>query len=800
MPIGVLVRRPHTVRLLTIVVLVGMLASAAGRGMAASSSVVVTMDVTSSVSITDQCTDPRGFRFGTVQPGTPALTATGAGVCRVQFASSNDSAMLRAAQSDGAGVAMTSSSLAWDETSWGDGNISEVSFAPGTTTGWAVGTNGLLLQSTDGGASWSPHTCTPCGTRHLHSVSAASTSAVFVGSSSGKVFRWNGTTWEELTAAGQLVNVSNLDAVDASTVWIATGSGYMFKSTNANVAAASVTWTQYRPTTVDFNGIDAVDANAVFAVGNSGVVARTTNGGGDLVATTTSSLGSIRDVAAVSATSAVVANSGGSAFDTTDGTTWTARSTGMRELVTDLERNGSTVYAAGELGRVAKSTDGGITWSVVRDTPMADSIFSLAIVNGSTTLVGGGRGKQLLRSTDDGASWSFRNASASPNLVSVAAVTESEAFAVGESGALRHTTNAGASWAAQASPTTETLRGIAVSGLDGDRLVAVGDAGAIVSTTDAGATWTLRSSGTVERLRGVTLVEDRYAWAVGDNGTILRSTDGGVRWSAQASGTTLRLNDVVAVSRNIAWAVGGAATSGGSKVILATTDGGASWTQQVSTTGSEFSSVDAVSATHAMAMGFDGRLYRTTDGSTWSSAVINGGRAYAVSMASDEVAYASYYGTVQRSVDGGTTWTSVSGVSWHSFKGLDALDPDTVIATAGSLETGVPLAGGSLADYGASPNAWSGASTASLFGVCLQAVGAGTTAVWTADAAGLPAQCEASDGDPWRSIPTAPSKIATAGAGTTGQADFVFGVRPAASQPPGAYYAGVTFEALAPAV
>lgn len=100
--------------MLALLVLVGMLITATGRGFAASSSVVVSMDVASSVTLTNGCTDPRGFRFGNVQPGVPALTATGAGVCRIGFESSNDGAMLRAGQTDGVGVAMSSSSLAWD--------------------------------------------------------------------------------------------------------------------------------------------------------------------------------------------------------------------------------------------------------------------------------------------------------------------------------------------------------------------------------------------------------------------------------------------------------------------------------------------------------------------------------------------------------------------------------------------------------------------------------------------------------------------------------------------------------------
>jgi hypothetical protein len=167
--------------------------------------------------------------------------------------------------------------------------------------------------------------------------------------------------------------------------------------------------------------------------------------------------------------------------------------------------------------------------------------------------------------------------------------------------------------------------------------------------------------------------------------------------------------------------------------------------------------------------------------------------------ASENVLFVSQYGRVYRSDDAGVNFTAVTGASWLEFKGLDALDPDTVWGVGGGRVTGVSTAGGSITDYGAAPNSWA-PSSSGLFGVCLQTVGVGTSAVWTPDTTGVSGVCEMNDVDPWRAIPVAPSKVATAPQGTLGRANFVFGVRPALNQTPGNYYAGVTFEALAPNV
>ncbi len=778
-----------------------LLAAFVAGGGAASSTTVISMAVPSAITLTNDCTDPAGYRFGVVQPGVPQLTSvSAASVCGIEFTSSNDSAMLRASQADGASdtAAMSTSTLAWNTTNSGSGDITDISFAPGTTTGWAVGRSGLLLRSVDGGDTWAPHACTPCGTQHLYSVAAVTASSAFVGGRNGQTFRWNGTSWEALPVVAPANDLVAIDSPDGINLWGVAGDGYMWKSANANLAVASVTWTQYQPTTSNLLGVDVVDANTVFAVGDSGTVVRTTNGGADLALVGTGTSGSLRDVAATSATIAVIVNSGGVAFDTTTGTSWTSRYTGMRELLTEVVRSGSTVYAASELGRVAKSTDGGASWASVSTSRTVDHIYGIAMVDpGPGTVVIGGRGGNIQRTADDGASWTWEYTS-TPNFAGVAAVDGTEAFAVGDRGEIRRTTNAGATWAAQASPTNETLRGVALSGTAGDRLIAVGDQGTVVTTTD-GATWTSRSSGTSQRLRGVAIADGSYAWAVGDNGTILRSTSGGENWSAQTSGTALDLLAVAAVSKDVAWAVGGSSTGGGSRIIVGTTDGGITWTQQVAAAGSEIASVSAVSATRAMALSRDGRLYQTSNGSTWTNASVNGGRAFAISMVDADVAFLSYYSTLQRTTDGGATWSNVTGASWHHYKALDAVDPDTVIATGGSMETSTSTAGSTITDYGAGPNNWAGATSASVFGVCLQAVGAGTTAVWTPDTTGVSGQCELSDADPWRALPAAPSKVASAATpGTIGRAEFVFGMRPATTQLPGTYYATVVFEALAP--
>src|SRR6476620_990409 len=80
-------------------------------------------------------------------------------------------------------------------------------------------------------------------------------------------------------------------------------------------------------------------------------------------------------------------------------------------------------------------------------------------------------------------------------------------------------------------PTGSTLN--AITGIDARTAVAVGDSGSILRTSDAGVTWTQQSSGTNSNLRAVAFLDAGTGIAVGDQGTILGTTDGGATWISE---------------------------------------------------------------------------------------------------------------------------------------------------------------------------------------------------------------------------------------------------------------------------
>jgi hypothetical protein len=114
-------------------------------------------------------------------------------------------------------------------------------------------------------------------------------------------------------------------------------------------------------------------------------------------------------------------------------------------------------------------------------------------------------------------------------------------------------------WTAQNSGTENWLFGVAF--VDANTGWAVGDNGALRHTTDGGGTWTAQSSGTTMGLWGLAFVDSSDGWAVGysvreDHGIILHTTDGGTAWSVQSNRMTTWLEGVAFVDANHGWAVG----------------------------------------------------------------------------------------------------------------------------------------------------------------------------------------------------------------------------------------------------
>ena len=256
-------------------------------------------------------------------------------------------------------------------------------------------------------------------------------------------------------------------------------------------------------------------------------------------------------------------------------------------------------------------------------------------------------------------------------------------YAVGAGGEILASTDGGATWTRETTPTRLSMLGVAVHG---DRAIAVGQMG-MVLVRSADGTWTEVQSGTQERLFGVDLNRNGTAVAVGAFGALLRSTDGGQSWTEVApqwvgifKDTAGRLGDffqpsmyaVQLTDDDRAWVVGELG------LVLRSEDGGQTWA--VGHAGE--SGVDGVDPTLfglsvradgiGFAVGQEGYILKTEDDGVNWTAIERPTHAnlLGVSASADGGVLATGMRDMLISTDNGATWARVEGADvatgWYS--------------------------------------------------------------------------------------------------------------------------------------
>ncbi|MBE0570942.1 MAG: T9SS type A sorting domain-containing protein, partial [Ignavibacteriaceae bacterium] len=226
------------------------------------------------------------------------------------------------------------------------------------------------------------------------------------------------------------------------------------------------------------------------------------------------------------------------------------------------------------------------------------------------------------------AQWYQQNSGTTKNLNAVHFVDANNGCAVGDSGTIIHTTNAGVSWETQTSGTTNGLSDIQF--IDANTGWAVGSSGIILKTTNGGAEWVLQAIGDSLILNAICFINDSIGWVVGwsHNGSIgyipiiLKTANGGINWIFQLAPSGWPINDVYFIDANIGFIAGGMECGdGGDGVILKTTNGGDIWVEQTAQSsicwyGISFSDEQngIIVGNRRAALAGAGIIFRTTDG------------------------------------------------------------------------------------------------------------------------------------------------------------------------------------------
>ncbi len=212
--------------------------------------------------------------------------------------------------------------------------------------------------------------------------------------------------------------------------------------------------------------------------------------------------------------------------------------------------DGSKLFAGvDDGGSLYRSTDFGVTWSVIAGTS-GKNWFSIASNIDGTKVAAVDRGGDIWTSTNSGSTWTQRSVGAVRNWESIASSSDgAKLVAVASNGDnngyIYTSSNSGVSWSSDLAPAgTNKFTGVASSN-DGTYLAATTWANGIYTSSNSGQTWTARTL-PVPNPSGVTylqavassgdgsrLVTGSRTQAGGSNGgVIFTSADYGATWKA----------------------------------------------------------------------------------------------------------------------------------------------------------------------------------------------------------------------------------------------------------------------------
>ena len=171
-------------------------------------------------------------------------------------------------------------------------------------------------------------------------------------------------------------------------------------------------------------------------------------------------------------------------------------------------------WAAGEHQTLLGTTDGGVTWTAKTGADTPFNMASVVCAGPDHVWVAGWPG-EVSATTDGGATWRPQAPQPLPEDLNVIDFVDAESgWGIGLR-AIYHTDTGGESWSAQLNQ-AYWLSDVAF--VDGQNGWVVGDAGTILHTADGGATWAEQASGTSEALAAVAFVDDTTGWIAGSHG------------------------------------------------------------------------------------------------------------------------------------------------------------------------------------------------------------------------------------------------------------------------------------------
>jgi photosystem II stability/assembly factor-like uncharacterized protein len=489
--------------------------------------------------------------------------------------------------------ATTNGGTNWTSVTLNSVNLSGIWFA-NSQVGWAVGSGGTILYSSNGGLNWTQQT-SPINRLlakvcFINAQTGWATGGWQDGSSFPVIKTTNGgQNWTDQSFGSTAYSCESIHFINDQTGWVGgrdnTLAPHIHKTTDGGT-----TWTrQTVPSTGSNVGILSIKfANinkgwaASTSIYNNGPVFYTSDGGSNWVIQYSTNMHyhvlDVRDSMSVAVVGVRVLSPAEQVFVTTNGgANWTSNTPPIIGYTYGISYRGNNVWIGSNNTQILLGSNNGATWVTQFIAPRWRSVaWSSPTTGWITAGTNVGTDGVCLKTTDGGTSWSKDLVSPGGSQVCFVNTNYGWMMFEGNNASIYRTSNGGNSW--------------------------------IQTYIPSSGAWIGR----------ITFASQNTGWAYGSTGKIVYTTNSGVAWTAQNVGSSNYIDAVFSTSENEAWAGGG--YGGGSGFISHTTNSGQNWTLQIPATSAMVNDFYFINNMSGWALNFGGTSQKTTDGGhTWTA-------------------------------------------------------------------------------------------------------------------------------------------------------------------------------------
>jgi photosystem II stability/assembly factor-like uncharacterized protein len=403
------------------------------------------------------------------------------------------------------------------------------------------------------------------------------------------------------------------------------------------------------------NDILCVTDRTCFAVG--GAIMRTGDGGVSWTQAGAAQFG-LSSVEQADASTLYAVGAGSTIAKSIDGgLTWTSKTiSGVPIRALAAIRCGDALHClvatrepGGGGGPIYRTVDGGMTFTAV--TPSTDPSYGVEFAEASHAVAAGDLGSAEI-SADAGATWESVGSRVAGSFGVLAAASDTVAYAGGAQGVLARTADSGQSWTNVSPPTDSVITSL--SGAGPSRLYVLSSDRTLQRSDNGGASYSLLNPGTANPVAIAALDVDRLLLL--GQGLPFLSKNGGEtfeRASGKLPRADLRAADLAP----------GAAFAYGDLTIAKSIDRGVHWTAVKKPKKRAIADLDFVGRNTGYLLDSRGALWKTTNGGRLWRQLAVGAPGYAVEFSNGLNGYVAVRGfgsiragVVMRTTDGGRSW------------------------------------------------------------------------------------------------------------------------------------------------